>query len=177
MKLSQERFDSIVGNTGLGVAGRFVGRFLIAIESILIARMLGPNAFGLYAIGLTMFRLLEIITPLGFDIGVVRFGSQNLASGNYQSVKRIISGSIIVSFVFSMMIGFLIFVFSPWIANIIYHKNELVIVFRLFCVLIPLSGLLAVIAAASRIDSKLKYSVIAQDLSQPLLAILFLIIF
>lgn len=45
-----------------------------------IARALGPNQFGLYALGLTIFNTLSDC-PLGLDTGVVKFVSQQRGMG------------------------------------------------------------------------------------------------
>lgn len=177
MKLSQQKLDGLAVSAGIGVAGRFAGRFLIVLENLLFARMLGPAIFGLYALGSTVFRLIELIASLGFDIGVIRYGAVHLTKGNHQAVKGMILWSLFVSFCFSVLISILLFWFSPWIAAEIFNQQSLTIVFRLFAPIIPLSALLAILAAIIRLRDKMKYSVAVQDLGQPMIALVVLLVF
>ena len=177
MKLSQHKLDSLAVSAGIGVAGRFAGRFLSVLENLMIARLLGPAPFGLYALGLTVFRLIELISPLGFDVGVIRYGAAHLMKENYQAVKGTIIWSLIISFCFSIVLGISLFCSASWVASQIFKQSELTLVFRLFALLIPFSSLLAILSATSRLRHKIKYSVAVQDLAQPLLALIFLFLF
>src|SRR5688572_7145587 len=114
MKISQQKLENLALSAGIGLAGRFAGRFLNVIENLIAARVLGPAVFGLYAIGSTVFRLIELISPLGFDVGIIRSGAEDLEKGDRQAVKGTIIWSLIISFGFSVLLGILLFWSSPW---------------------------------------------------------------
>lgn len=177
MKISQDQLDNLAVNAGVGIAGRFLGRFLSVFESLVAARVLGPTTFGLYALGLTIFRLIELISPLGLDIGIVKYGTSHLIKGNREALKGAIIWSSIVSFFFSASLGLIMFWSAPWIAANVFKQEELAIVFQVFAPAIPLSGLLAILSATSRLRQKMIYSIAMHDLGQPMLALAILLIF
>jgi O-antigen/teichoic acid export membrane protein len=63
MKSDSTQLANLASNAGVGLVGRFGGRFLIVVNGILAARFLGPEVFGLYSIGLAIFRILETEMP------------------------------------------------------------------------------------------------------------------
>jgi O-antigen/teichoic acid export membrane protein len=177
MKISPDQLDHFATNTGIGLAGRFAGRFLSVLESLIAARVLGPAGFGLYALGLTIFRLIELIAPLGFDTGLIKYGASHLTQENDRAVKGMIVWSLMVSLFFSSLLAGVIFWLSPWIALTIFGQQELTVVFRLFALILPLSAVLAILSAASRLKQQIAFSVVVHDFGQPLLAVVILLLF
>jgi O-antigen/teichoic acid export membrane protein len=56
MSSNRPLVQQLAEGTGIGLVGRFAGRFLSLMGDIIVARILGPAVFGLYSIGLTIFR-------------------------------------------------------------------------------------------------------------------------
>lgn len=156
--------------------GRFLGRFLSVLGDVIAARILGPAIFGLYAIGWAVFRLVELIAPLGFDMGVLRHGSRylNQDDGKFKSV---LLQSILAPFFFSLTLAVLFYFSAPWFAGSLFNKPDLVYVFRFISIAFPLSALLSIVGSALRLTQVMKYSVIVQDLGQPLVALILLGVF
>lgn len=176
MKTRQNQIENFIHGAGIGLIGRFIGRFLNILGNVWIARYLGPVMLGVYSIGLALFRILETIVPLGFDFGVIKYGMEF-----YGRKRSVFKGVLLVAFVvpltFSVGMGILLYFFSPWLAMTVFKDERLIIVFHFVAFLLPLASLLYVVAAATRITHNIQYSVITQDLGQPLFAIIFLVIF
>lgn len=168
--------DHFAIGAGIGLAGRVAGRIVGVLAGIVAARLLGPAAFGVYAIGLTIFRLIELISPLGFDVGVIRYG-MGMIGRDEGALKGIIFYSIVFSLLFSTGLGVGLFIASPWLARAVFFKPEIESVLRLFALVIPLSALVGVLAAITRLTRNMAYSVSIQDLGQPLLSLSILGIF
>lgn len=168
--------DRFAIGAGVGLIGRFAGRFISVAAGILVARVLGPAVFGLYAVGWTMFRLIELVTPLGFDVGVIKYGVGFLDKDK-RALKGVIVYSIFGSLLFSIGLGLCVYLLSPWLADSLFMKPALRDVLRLYSFAIPLSGLVGVIAAASRLTRNMLYSIALQDVGEPLLALAILGVF
>ena len=176
MEEKVKNYKSLAKGAGLGLIGKFAGRFISVLGNIVAARFLGPTVFGLYAVGLATLRLAEAIVPFGFDFGVVKFGVETNEQ-KPREFRGIIIFSLLLTFCFGVGLGALLFVIAPWLAFSVFLKVELVFIFRFIACLLPFVGLLTVTSAATRITSNLRYSIIAQDLGQPLLALIFLFTF
>lgn len=68
------------GGTAL-LAASVAGNALSYGFGIFLARFLGMEQFGLYALGLTFFNLLALFTPLALDVGLLKFVSTDRAEG------------------------------------------------------------------------------------------------
>ncbi|RMH48620.1 MAG: hypothetical protein D6694_00260 [Gammaproteobacteria bacterium] len=74
-----EKLDADVRRLGKGaivaMGGRVGGRVMLLVSQVILARVLGPAGFGLYALGWTVMQIVSLIAPLGTHDGVIRFGS------------------------------------------------------------------------------------------------------
>jgi O-antigen/teichoic acid export membrane protein len=166
----------LAAGAGIALAGRISGRIFGVVGDIVAARILGPAVFGLYSIGWTIFRLLELVAPLGFDLGVLRFGARHL-EGDDRALKGILSQSLLAPLGSGLFFGISLFLLAPWMAEQLFNKPELVHIFRTLALGVPFAALLPVIAAGLRLTQVVKTSIIVQDLGQPLLALALLGVF
>jgi len=61
--------------TGIALPGQVIGRVLTFGGHVLLARLLGPEVFGLYALGWTLLKVGTLAAAFGLPVGVVRLGS------------------------------------------------------------------------------------------------------
>ncbi len=157
-----------------GLFGAIGGRFLNVLGNIIVARVLGPSVFGLYAIGWTLVRFFSLVVHFGMDRGVLHFAPK-FWQKNPSGFKALISRVLGISLGSGILFGLIFFLISPWLAVNIYKRPELVTVFRLFALAFPPLSFLIVAAAATRVTQRIKYSVWLYDIGQPLLGILLII--
>jgi O-antigen/teichoic acid export membrane protein len=157
-----------------GLIGALGGRFLNVLGNIIVARVLGPSVFGLYAIGWTLVRFFSLVVHVGMDRGVLYFAPK-FWQKNPSGFKALITKVLGISLSSGILVGLIFFLLSPWLANTVYKRPELVTVFRLFALAFPPLSFLIVAAAASRVTRRIKYSVWLYDIGQPLLGILLII--
>jgi O-antigen/teichoic acid export membrane protein len=164
--------------TGAGITlfGRIFGKAVFFITQIFLARFLGPKYFGLYAIAWTCFIIVSMIAHLGLEKGVIHFASKYWKKDN-RKVWEILRPSLSLSFYFSVLLAIISFVFAPTIANSMFSKPELIPFIRLFSLAIPLRSVIIVASAATRISLNMKYSVISQDIVQPSVSLILILVF
>jgi len=160
--------DVAILATGAGIAlvGKVGGRGLYAVTEIVLARILGPAGFGLYAIGLNLLRIVGTIGTLGLQNGVIRFGTRYWRTSP-AGLKTTLLYAIGLSLASGVSLGMTLFFLAPWLAVQVYSKPELVLIFRGFAFAFPLAIGLWVTASATRISKRMKYSVFAEDVVQP----------
>ncbi len=174
MESNQGTIDKLVTGARQGMIGTIGGRFLGVLGSILAARILGPAVFGLYAIGWTLLRFLSLLFPMGMDRAVLRFAPQYWKR-DPEGLKGLFYQTIFLSFGSGLIFGILLYLLAPWLATTVYHKPELLSVFRLFSIAFPMLSLLIVVTAATRITQKVKISMLIQDIGQPILGLFLMI--
>ncbi len=166
---------ALAGGASISLAGKIVGRTLSFVGDIAAARILGPDSFGLYAIGWTVLRTLSVITPLGLDKGVIYFGIPYWRKDN-AALKRIINRTQVLSLVSGLVFGATLFLSASALAQGIFQKPSLSYIFRWYALAFPLVAILEVTSAATRITQGMKYSAILEDIGQPAVGLAFLIL-
>ena len=161
---------------GVSASGKMVGRGLNFLGQMVLARLLGPEAFGLYAIGWTVLRIISIIGPLGLDAGVIRFGSRYWRE-DQQQFRNVFLLSTCISLGSGLIIGVLLFVFAPALASQVFRKPGLVTIFRGFSWAIPLVTTLRVVASATSVSKRLQYATYSEEISQPAVELVLVLAF
>jgi O-antigen/teichoic acid export membrane protein len=164
---NQNDIDKLAGESGISLGGKFGGRLLLLFSQIAIARILGPALFGVFSIGITIFKLVQIFGPLGLNNGVIWFGSKYNKIDS-PKLRGIVLQTILLSLISGGIFAILFFAGAPLIARI-YGFPDLSTVIRLIAVTLIFAVALRVAAASTRISQHVKYSVISEDLLQPFL--------
>ncbi len=164
--------------TGAGTAlgGITLGRALRLVTDILLAHLLGPASFGLYAIGWTITRMATYLTPLGLDSGVIRFGSESWPE-NPARLKGVVHRSVEYSLASGLLFGAAFYLLAPWLGERMFHEPMFTTVFRWYAFAFPLMTVLRVASAATRISQRMKFSAYAEEICQPGTALLLILAF
>ncbi len=129
---------------------------------------MGPAAYGLYALGWTLLRMLGVLGVLGLDSAAVRFG----AAGRGEAPSRL-KGTIVYSIGLAVLAGSLLSVtlaaLAPWLGERVFGKPELLPYLTAFAPGLAFFALMQVGAAVTRASERMFYSVATRDLGQPLL--------
>ena len=157
---------TLAAGSSVALAGRVTGRMLYAVMQVILARLLGAETFGIYGIGWTVLLIIGTIAPMGLPNGVIRFGSRYWKKNN-AALKNMFVQSLGLTLSSSLLIGSVLFLCAPWLAQQVFQKPDLTAVLRWFALAVPLVAGLRVAAAVTRISQRMKFSVYAEDLSQP----------
>lgn len=149
--------------TGIALLGRVLGRFLFVLGQVIFARNLGPEEFGLFAIGWTLLQMLGTIAPLGLDIAVIRYGTKYWKT-NAANLKSVFIQSIGTAFISGSILSFLLFLSAPTIARGIFHNDKATQVLQGLAPAFTFFSIVKVIAAATRVTQKTRYAVVIEDL-------------
>lgn len=133
---------------------------------IFVARMLGPEEFGLYALGLTVFNTLTLIMVLGLDTGMLRFIPQDLLDEGGHRVKSTILTAMFIAASAGIFAGAGLAYASQMIAAL-YQNPELATVLRLFAVGIPFVTLTTVMIAALQAFQTIRHTIYIKYVWEP----------
>lgn len=169
--------DRLAAGAGISLFGVGVGRGLDFVKQIALARLLGPDAFGLYAIGWNILRIVGILAPLGLHNGVVHFGTPFWKKDN-DALNKTIALSVLLSFAIGWAITLILILIAPWLTNVVFKEPEFLPFFRVFALMLPFMGALRVAASASRVSQRMIFSVASEEIAQGALnLLLFLVLY
>lgn len=106
--------------------------------NILISRILPVSELGLYTYGATIALLLYFLSMLGLDIGLWRFISAFNVKKDNAHIRGTIFGSLIVALPVSVVVAFLVIIFSHSISASFFNGDEFTTTIRIFAITVPL---------------------------------------
>jgi lipopolysaccharide exporter len=112
------------------VALRFCEKSISIVSTIILARLLSPDDFGLVALAVSVYAMIELIRTFGFDTVLIQ--NQKAERVHYDTAWT-------MQVIFSLLAGLLIFAIS-WPAANFYNDKRLIQVLWVMSVIIMVNG-------------------------------------
>lgn len=167
----------LAAGAGVTLGGRIVGRGLDLLRQVSMARLLGPEIFGLYAIGWNLISILVPLVLVGLPSALIRFASPYWRR-DHAVLKGVILSTFSVAAVTSVLATIALFLAAPWLAVSVFKEPQLTAALRWFALGVPMVAGLRLLATATRVSQRMQYAVYAQEVGQTALnLVLFLLFF
>ena len=137
----QSEMGRISRQSGIVFAGTIFTAVFGYVFKVYLAHVLGAEALGLYALGMTIISFLGIINGLGLPDSAVRFVSLYVASGKFTALRSLLWNGSWILLASNLVIAAVVLKAGPWIAIRFYHSPQLVRYLPLFA-LIMVTGAL-----------------------------------
>lgn len=130
-----------IKNSTLQLATTIVAKIGSLIFTILVARMLMPEMFGLYSLALSTIVFFSTFADLGLGSALITFVSKNIGDKKFGKAKSYFKKLFRYKFILIFIPAFVLLILSHFISNTYYNKP---IFFALVvgAIYIPLSGLI-----------------------------------
>ena len=120
---------SRIGNISRQSFVYFGGTMLTAVASyffkVYLARKLGAEALGLYALGMTLVGFAGLFNSLGLPNAATRFVAAYSATGERHRLAGFFRGSLGVLVLLNVLLGAAFLICGPWLAVRFYHAPKL----------------------------------------------------
>jgi O-antigen/teichoic acid export membrane protein len=168
--------EKVAKGAGTTLIGSASGKIIFFLTQLLVSRIIGVEAFGLYALGIATIKACEIISRLGLNVGGMRFVSI------YHEVEpQKLKGTAILATGLSALsgvgVGVILYLSSNWISERIFDKPELAESLRWFAYSVPFVASMTVLVSLLQGFKTTKYTVYVRDLFQPLLNMVLTLLF
>jgi len=164
----------IAKGAGIVFLGTIIGTGLKFFFELIVARKIGAELFGVFFLGISAFKIGDVLASCGMQNGVLRYVA--LFNGE-KDVERT-KGTIILALksvaLASLPISITLIIFSRLISTNIFHKFELTNVLRLFSIAIPFSAFTTILIFSLQGFKKVQYRIYITELFQPSLRIILL---
>ena len=155
---------------------RIIGAVMTFIMTVVFARLLGSEEFGIFSLGLTIFMMVGILIRFGLENVVLKRVSEYLESNPSSAIGYLKSSLYFVTLI-GIIVSGLLFVLSDTISNSFFNAPLLSDALMIFSIgLIPTSIILIISAAMKSLNIPI-YATFLQSLLIPLLVIIFTFIF
>jgi O-antigen/teichoic acid export membrane protein len=169
--VEDERYDAfldrIARGVGVGSVGQGVSRLLGYATQVALARMFGPAQLGFYALGITLVQIINILSQLGMDNGVVRYVARYEAEGDASRVRGTVIQALLATFALSVVLSALLFFGAGLLAEGM-DKPFLETTFRAFSGAVPFFTVMSMALWATQGFQTVKYATWVQHVLRPL---------
>jgi len=141
--------------------------------NVLLARSLGAEGFGSWAIAFSVAQLLSTIGLLGADWIVMRQGSYFHGIGDVARLRRTIHVALKLAGTSLLVLGALLFVGAEKVASGVFHDPSMTSLLRLTAVIVPVIGVRQVFVYGTQAFKRMKDAAINRNILQPLVRLVF----
>lgn len=149
-----DHFAGVVREVGRGgqtaIFYGLVGQVIQTAMQIMLGRVLGAQAFGLYTLGRSVIEILSRVGVIGLQNGVVHFLSIFQGERDEAHVRGTILTAIALTISASGLVGIGLWLASDWVANTLFDKPDLAPVLRGFALAVPPYSTLLLLTACAR---------------------------
>ena len=137
--------------------GLIISKILGYVYRILIARYFSPEVYGLFNLALAISSFLISIFSFGFSEGLLRFIPLLRAKKKQNEINYLIKRTRDIYIIFGIISTFLLFFFSDFISNQIFHNASLTIFLKIMSANIFISLLLYIYLGSIRAYEKISW--------------------
>lgn len=121
----RSRMGRISRQSGVYFAGTLLTTGAGYFFRIYLARFLGAEALGLYALGMSIVGLISLLITFGFPAAAARFIAEYAGRREYSRIGSFLRTMIVLLAGASLLCGALMLAAGPWLAKHFYHSPEL----------------------------------------------------
>jgi O-antigen/teichoic acid export membrane protein len=111
------------------------------LVKIYVARVLGAEQLGLYALGMTLVSLTQLFGTLGLQGTAARYIAVYRATGNWNGLRGLLTRSVAIVVALNLVLSFGLIFSGSWISRNLYHAPDLAQYIPLFAALAILGAL------------------------------------
>lgn len=105
--------------------GVAISSIISAIGVIIVARILDPSEYGLFAIVLIVPNLIEIIRDLGIDQSIINYTAKYNSENKPSKIKNTLVTGIIVELTLGILLSIISFFLASFVATNIFNRPEI----------------------------------------------------
>jgi len=178
---SDQQFNQYLKKTTKEAGFVFITRvfaYLVGLgTSIVYARILGADLYGVFQLAITVISSLMIFTIFGMSSGLVRFIPIYESSEDKEKLKGTINFSIFLGILTSIFLGFLLFLFRNTIAFKLFQEPRLATILPVFSIILIFYTVIMLFGAIIQANKKYSVFVLYKEIVERLSAVLIFLVF
>lgn len=160
----------VARGAGISTAGQGIGRVLGYVSQVAVARLLGAQAYGFFALGVAVVNGVHILSRFGMENGVVRYVAHHREHGDDARVRGTITMALLFTLSLSLVLSLVMFVGAGFIANSGWLREsgaQMATVLRAFAFVLPFFVFMSMTAWATQGFQTVTYAAYIQQLIRP----------
>jgi O-antigen/teichoic acid export membrane protein len=177
LDIHQVEVESIAKGAGTVFFGTVLGVGFKYLFELIVAKGLGAELFGLFFFGFSIFKILERLSTLGLNYGVLRYVALYRGEDDRSRIKGTVLLSLRTVCVAGIALGALLILFAPSLSLKFFPGSPLPAVLRIFALGIVFTGLTEIMVFATQAYQIMKYKILVRRIVEPLSSIIAYLVF
>src|SRR5687767_12531287 len=140
---------------------------MIFFGEVLAARLLKDEAYGLYASGITVARIGEVVAVFGLPVGIFHYLPIYRKTSQTPAVLGIVYAACLLPLLIGSAFAIGVWTAAPWLARHVFKSEEVVRYLRLLVMAVPFMATTEILGALTRGFGFAKYYVVIKNLIPP----------
>ena len=160
--------SAFMGFAGITLIGSTLGGLLAIVDEALIARFLGVEAYGLYALAFMLARIGSLVAAFGLPVTILHFLPVYLTQNDKERALGSVLGSILAPLLVGSVFAFGLWMVSDWLANHVFHEPRGAVYIRSLAIAVPFSALVELFGHIARGFGRAAAYVLIRSVAPPL---------
>lgn len=173
--MSLNRNAVIAGQAGYSFGGFLFGQIARFGYNLLVARLLGAESLGIYALTVGVIQITEVFALAGLDSALLRF--INVHGADPLRQRQVIGSALKTSLLFSLSAVLLLLVFSGSIASLLHGSSLLLLAICCYAAAIPFNAATMLFGHAMQGFRRLQPKIMAIHVVSPFLLLILTLAF
>lgn len=122
-------FKELIGGSSVALAFRITGIFCGYLFTLLVTRIFGADAMGIFALSITILQIASVAGRLGMDTALLRLVAEYSSQGRWGHAKTAYLKALKLVVPFSLILSVVLFLLSPYAAQHVFGKKQLTTAF------------------------------------------------
>lgn len=128
LKFREIAISKIIKDTSIIFVGNAFAAILGILFTIIAARLLGPEGWGIVAAVISFITIMAALGDLGLTSSLFRFASKKWNEGNQSQAQKVFQALFTLRLITATLFLLVLIILSPWIAPLIFKLQEPLIV-------------------------------------------------
>ncbi len=169
----QKELSTIAKGAGFYFAGFAISKVLAYLYKAMIARGLGPEAFGVFSIGVVIAGIVTVLAAFGLHQGIMHFVAVYNSTGKKAKVLGTILLAIKTQLAVSVIMAAALFFSADWLAVSFFNEPGIAIVLRVLAVSMPFSVMTSAFLITAQAFKKIEYKIAVRNIIENVAKLLF----
>ncbi len=170
--MSNRTLNILVKGAGLAALGMVISKFLSYLYRAVVARMIGPEAYGQLSLALMVLNVVGVIAYLGLDTGMQKFIAKYREKNEPSSIRGTFLSAFHIGIPVALTMSAIMFLSADFVAMNIFESPELAPLIKVLA-FVPPFGVVSQISLSTTLGfEKMKYRVLTKQVFQNIVQLL-----
>lgn len=167
----ERSLKTVMKGAGIVFVGVFVSKALTYLYRILMARMLGPEEYGLFSIAFSVFMMAMFFGKAGVPQGLNRFVAKYIGKEDDARIRGTIRAAFQITLPASIITAASLFLLAPFLGAQVFNEPGVTPLIRIFAVAIPLRTFLKNVTVVFEAFKRMDYFSAVEHVFQSILLV------